>query len=61
MFWSRQRFMHTSSGRLVHQVRDLSTRVPGCQVYTVRAEPIGDGAIVTLTLLERRLDGPVAA
>ena len=58
---SRQRIMRTRSGRLVHQVRHLSARIPGCQVYTVRAEAVGDGPIVTLTLLERGLDGPVAA
>ena len=58
---SRHRIKRTRSGRLLHQVHDLSTQVPGCQVYTVRAEPIGDGPIVTLTLLERGLDGPLAA
>ena len=61
---SRQSFMETRSGRLVRmmrQVRDLSGRVPSGQVYTVHAEAVGDGPVVSLTLLERGYRGPTAA
>ena len=61
---SHQRFIETRSGRLVRlmrQVRDLSGRVPGGQVYTVHAEAVGDGPVVSLTLIERGYRGPAAA
>jgi hypothetical protein len=45
----------------MRQARDLSGRVPGGQVYTIHAEAVGDGPIVSLTLLERGYRGPVAA
>jgi hypothetical protein len=58
---SRKRFRRTRSGRLIQQVRDVSARVPGCQVFSIRAEAVGDGPIVRLTLLERSPDRSVAA
>jgi hypothetical protein len=58
---SRHRIKRARSGRLVHQVQDFSTRVPGCQVYTIRAEGVEDGQIVTLTLIERGFDCSKAA
>jgi len=61
---SRQSFMETRSGRLVRlmrQARDPSGRVPGGEVYAVHAEAVGDGPVVSLTLIERGYRGPAAA